>query len=156
LGASTLETFFDCASGMQVKKVDKIVTGCFPQMKVFGESRFKIRESIVQFFLRFHILIVLLQINMGVVVMAATNRPDMLDGALIRPGRFDKLLYLPPPDAAARLDILRVLTAHTPLGECVDLQSLAVVTDLFSGADLGSLCREVNSYLSDIYSCMYL
>ncbi|XP_021913558.1 spermatogenesis-associated protein 5-like protein 1 isoform X2 [Zootermopsis nevadensis] len=82
------------------------------------------------------------QINLGIVVMAATNRPDMLDDALLRPGRFDKLLFVAPPDAAARLDILRILTAHTPLGECVDLQSLALATDLFTGADLGSLCRE--------------
>jgi transitional endoplasmic reticulum ATPase len=82
---------------------------------------------------------------MGVVVMAATNRPDMLDDALLRPGRFDKLLYVPPPDAAARLEILRVLTAKIPLGDCVDLQFLAVATDLFSGADLRNLCREVSS-----------
>jgi transitional endoplasmic reticulum ATPase len=89
---------------------------------------------------------------MGVVVMAATNRPDMLDDALLRPGRFDKLLYVPPPDEAARLEILRILTAHIPLGDCVDLQSLALVTDLFSGADLSNLCREVNNYLdADIF-----
>jgi transitional endoplasmic reticulum ATPase len=86
---------------------------------------------------------------MNVVVMAATNRPDMLDDALLRPGRFDKLVYMPPPDAAARLDILHILTAHTPLGDCVDLQFLARATDLFSGADLGNLCREVSSWLSD-------
>jgi transitional endoplasmic reticulum ATPase len=86
-----------------------------------------------------------LQIDMGVVVMAATNRPDMLDDALLRPGRFDKLLYVPPPDETARLEILRILTAHIPLGDCVELQSLAHATDLFSGADLSNLCREVNS-----------
>jgi transitional endoplasmic reticulum ATPase len=89
---------------------------------------------------------------MGVVVMAATNRPDMLDDALLRPGRFDKVLYVPPPDAAARLDILHVLTAHIPLGECVDLQLLALATEFFSGADLGSLCREVSNLLSDVAS----
>jgi transitional endoplasmic reticulum ATPase len=89
---------------------------------------------------------------MGVVVMAATNRPDMLDSALLRPGRFDKLLYVPSPDEAARLEILHVLTAHIPLGDCVDLQFLALTTDLFSGADLSNLCREVNSYLdADIF-----
>jgi len=87
---------------------------------------------------------------MGVLVMAATNRPDMLDDALLRPGRFDKLLYVPPPDAAARLDILRILTAHTPLGDNVDLQFLARATEFFSGADLGSLCREVCNLLSDV------
>jgi transitional endoplasmic reticulum ATPase len=92
----------------------------------------------------------LFQINVGVVVMAATNRPDVLDDALLRPGRFDKLLYVPPPDAAARLDILRILTAHTPLGDCVDLQFLALATDLFSGADLSSLCREVSTMFARI------
>ena len=85
---------------------------------------------------------------MGVLVLAATNRPDMLDDALLRPGRFDKLLYVPPPDAAARLDILRILIAHTPLGDCVDLQLLALATEFFSGADLGSLCIEVSNLLS--------
>ncbi|PNF38587.1 hypothetical protein B7P43_G03982 [Cryptotermes secundus] len=85
------------------------------------------------------------QINVGVVVIAATNRPDMLDNALLRPGRFDKLLYVPPPDNAARLAILRVLTAHIPLGDCVDLQFLALTTNLFSGADMSNLCREVCS-----------
>jgi SpoVK/Ycf46/Vps4 family AAA+-type ATPase len=48
---------------------------------------------------------------MGVLVLAATNRPDMLDDALLRPGRFDKLLYVPPPYPAARLDILHILSA---------------------------------------------
>lgn len=87
---------------------------------------------------------------MGVVVLAATNRPDMLDDALLRPGRFDKLLYVPPPDAAARLDILHILTANTPLGDCVDMQFLALATEFFSGADLGSLCREVSNLSSDV------
>ncbi|XP_069689211.1 ATPase family gene 2 protein homolog B-like isoform X2 [Periplaneta americana] len=81
-------------------------------------------------------------VNKGVVVIAATNRPDMLDDALLRPGRFDKLLYVPPPDAEARLDILKILTAHTPLGDCVDLQTIALATNNFSGADLSNLCRE--------------
>jgi transitional endoplasmic reticulum ATPase len=92
----------------------------------------------------------LFQINVGVVVMAATNRPDVLDDALLRPGRFDKLLYVPPPAAAARLDIPRIHPAHTPLGDCVDLQFLALATDLFSGADLSNLCREVSTMFARI------
>ena len=83
------------------------------------------------------------QMNSGVIVVAATNRPDILDVALLRPGRFDKLLYVPPPDSAARLDILHVLTAGMPLSGCVDLEVLAHQADLFSGADLSNLCREV-------------
>ncbi|PSN51845.1 Spermatogenesis-associated protein 5-like protein 1 [Blattella germanica] len=86
------------------------------------------------------------QINCEVIVIAATNRPDILDDALLRPGRFDKLLYVPPPDKVARLDILRILTARMPLNTCVDLQALAESTDLFSGADLGNLCREAALY----------
>ena len=84
------------------------------------------------------------QLNTGVVVVAATNRPDMLDDALLRPGRFDKLLYVPPPNAVGRLDILRVITARMPLSNCVDLEAVAHHTEFFSGADLSNLCREVS------------
>ncbi|KAJ9596942.1 hypothetical protein L9F63_012067 [Diploptera punctata] len=82
------------------------------------------------------------QMGTGVIVVAATNRPDLLDDALLRPGRFDKLIYVPPPDCAARLDILRILTAKMPISDCVDLNAIANSTDLFSGADLENLCRE--------------
>lgn len=58
-------------------------------------------------------------------VLAATNRPDRLDAALLRPGRFDRLLYVPLPDAAARAAILQVHTRSTPLLRDVDLASLA-------------------------------
>ena len=83
-------------------------------------------------------------------MVAATNRPDMLDDALLRPGRFDKLLYVPPPDSVARLDILRVLTARMPLSDCVDLNVLASRTHLFSGADLTNLCREVSIFFQRV------
>ena len=78
----------------------------------------------------------------GVVVLAATNRPDLIDPALLRPGRFDKLVYVPPPDFNARLEILRILTAHLPLSPDVDLVELARVTEGYSGADLEALVRE--------------
>ncbi|XP_066998115.2 ATPase family gene 2 protein homolog B isoform X2 [Anabrus simplex] len=78
----------------------------------------------------------------GVIVIAATNRPDMLDDALLRPGRFDKLLYVPPPNSRGRQDILKKLLVRTPLSPCVDLNILAESTDFFSGADLMSLCKE--------------
>ena len=62
------------------------------------------------------------QARTGVVVVGATNRPDCVDNALLRPGRFDRLLYVPPPDTAARLAILEVHTRHTPLALDVGLQ----------------------------------
>ncbi len=65
-----------------------------------------------------------LQRRGNVVVLAATNRPDTLDDALIRAGRFDRLLYIPPPDAEARVAILRVHTRKTPLAADVDLERM--------------------------------
>jgi transitional endoplasmic reticulum ATPase len=77
----------------------------------------------------------------NVFVIAATNRPDMLDPALLRPGRFDKLLLVPVPDEKSRLRILQVHTKNMPL-EGVDLASLAKRLDGYVGADIESLCRE--------------
>ena len=62
------------------------------------------------------------QARVGVVVVAATNRPDCVDNALLRPGRFDRLLYVPPPDSAARQAILEVHTRKTPLAVDISLQ----------------------------------
>lgn len=77
----------------------------------------------------------------GVVVMAATNRPDMIDPALMRPGRFDRFVLVPPPDENARLKILEIHTKNMPL-KGVDIKSIAKRTDGFSGADLAAVCRE--------------
>ena len=78
-----------------------------------------------------------------IVIVAATNRPDAIDEALLRPGRIDRIIYVPPPDIEARLQILRVYTRAIPLAEDVDLEELGLSTELFSGADLENLCREV-------------
>ena len=78
----------------------------------------------------------------NVVVIAATNRPDMIDPALLRPGRFDKLIYVPPPDKKARLEILKIHTRNMPLAEDVDLGEIAGKTEGYSGADLEALVRE--------------
>lgn len=75
-------------------------------------------------------------------IVAATNRPDVLDDALLRPGRLDKIIYIPPPDEKGRLSILKVYTKNMPLGLDVSLENLAAETCFFSGADLGNLCRE--------------
>jgi transitional endoplasmic reticulum ATPase len=77
----------------------------------------------------------------GVVVLAATNRVDRLDPALLRPGRFDFLVELPVPDREARLAILRVHTRNMPLAGDVDLDVLAVETEGLVGADIEGLCR---------------
>ncbi len=78
----------------------------------------------------------------NVVVIAATNRPDIIDPALLRPGRFDKLVYVPPPDTQARLEILKIHTRNMPLADDVDLFEIAVRTEGYSGADLEALVRE--------------
>lgn len=75
----------------------------------------------------------------GVYVLAATSRPDLIDPALLRPGRLDKCVYCPPPDQASRLEILNVLSDSLPLADDVDLQHMASVTESFTGADLKAL-----------------
>jgi transitional endoplasmic reticulum ATPase len=83
-------------------------------------------------------------------VMGATNRPDMIDPALLRPGRFDKLILIGKPDASARKKILEVHTKNMPLKD-VDLDALSENTDGYVGADLEALCREagMNAYRED-------
>ena len=78
----------------------------------------------------------------NVVVIGATNRADILDPALLRPGRFDRVIYVPPPDRRARLEILKVHTRKVPLAEDVSLEKLADLTEGYSGADLEALVRE--------------
>ena len=78
----------------------------------------------------------------NVVVIAATNRPDIIDPALLRPGRFDRLIYVPPPDEKARLEIFKVHTRNMPLAEDVDLKELARKTEGYTGADIAAVCRE--------------
>jgi transitional endoplasmic reticulum ATPase len=78
----------------------------------------------------------------GVVVIGATNRPDIIDNALVRSGRFDKMIYIPPPDRESRLKIFEVHTKSMPLSRDVNLEELAEKTDGYVGADLENLCRE--------------
>ena len=80
--------------------------------------------------------------NAGVIVMAATNRDDILDNALLRPGRFDRRVYVGLPDIRGREAILRIHARGKPLGEDVDLNSIAKGTPGFSGADLENLMNE--------------
>jgi cell division protease FtsH len=80
--------------------------------------------------------------NEGVILMAATNRPDVLDPALLRPGRFDRRVVMSRPDVRGREEILRVHTRKIPLAEDVDLSVLARGTPGFSGADLANMVNE--------------
>ncbi len=80
--------------------------------------------------------------NEGVIVIAATNRPDVLDPALLRPGRFDRTVVVPKPDIKGRIEILKVHTSKTPLADDVDLEVIARGTPGFSGADLANLVNE--------------
>jgi cell division protease FtsH len=80
--------------------------------------------------------------NEALIVMAATNRPDVLDPALLRPGRFDRQVTLDPPDRRGREAILKIHTRHIPLDPQVDLAAIAQATPGMTGADLANLCNE--------------
>jgi cell division protease FtsH len=80
--------------------------------------------------------------NEAVIVLAATNRPDVLDPALLRPGRFDRQVEVDPPDRQGRAAILRIHTRHIPLASSVDLDRIARATPGMSGADLANLANE--------------
>src|SRR3954449_4145342 len=80
-----------------------------------------------------------LEILTNVVVIGATNRPDIIDPDLLRPGRFDRILYVPPPDRESRLQILKIHTKKKPLAEDVNIEDLADKTDGYTGADIASL-----------------
>ncbi|HEX55485.1 MAG: AAA family ATPase [Candidatus Altiarchaeales archaeon] len=78
----------------------------------------------------------------NVIVIGATNRPDLLDPSLLRPGRFDSKVLVPPPDRDARLEIFRIHTRGMPLDKDVNLEELADRTKNYSGADIEAVCRE--------------
>jgi transitional endoplasmic reticulum ATPase len=81
-----------------------------------------------------------------IVVIAATNRPDIVDPAVIRPGRFDRLIYVPEPDVKSRLQIVKIYTKNMPLAKDVGLEGLVEMTKSYSGADIEALCRESAMY----------
>ena len=83
-----------------------------------------------------------IQTRGDVIVIGATNRPDILDPALLRPGRFDRIVYVPPPDFKTRVEILKVHTKKVPLSNDVNLEEIARRTEFYSGADLAAVVRE--------------
>ena len=78
----------------------------------------------------------------GIMIIASTNRPDLVDPAFLRPGRFDRLIYVDAPDYESRLKILQVHTKKMPLADDVNLKHIAQLTEGYSGADLENVCRE--------------
>ena len=86
--------------------------------------------------------------NVGIIIIAATNRPDILDTALLRPGRFDRRITVPTPDVGGRAEILKVHTRQVPLSKGVDLRVLSRSTPGFTGADLANLINEAALYAS--------
>ncbi|XP_061402455.1 ATPase family gene 2 protein homolog B [Musca vetustissima] len=89
--------------------------------------------------------------NNHIIVVAATNRPDMVDDALIRPGRFDKLIHVPAPDYESRRSILILYQQKMPFAKDVDINDIAKLTQNFSGADICNLCNEaaINAFQRD-------
>jgi transitional endoplasmic reticulum ATPase len=80
-----------------------------------------------------------LEVLSNVIIIAATNRPDIIDAALLRPGRFDRLLYVPPPDKEARMQILKIHTSKKPLADDVNIDTIANQTEGYTGADIAAL-----------------
>jgi len=78
----------------------------------------------------------------NVVIITATNRPDIVDPALLRPGRFDRLIYIPPPNAEGRKKIFKIHLAEKPIADDVDIEELAQNTEGYVGADIEAICRE--------------
>src|ERR671921_1202267 len=91
----------------------------------------------------------------GVVVLAATNRPDMIDTALLRPGRFDRIVFVPNPDRRTRKRILEIYAADKPIGADVELEKIADITDGFSGADAAAIVNTAVSLVLHEYLAKY-
>jgi transitional endoplasmic reticulum ATPase len=91
----------------------------------------------------------------GVVIIAATNRLDMIDTALLRPGRFDKIVFVPKPDLGTRLKILEIYAKEKPITSEVNLQRIAELTDGFSGADMSAVANTAVSLVLHEYLQKY-
>jgi transitional endoplasmic reticulum ATPase len=89
-----------------------------------------------------------------IVIIAATNRPDMVDPAVLRPGRFDRLIYTPEPDEKSKLAIFKIYTKDMPLAKDINVNDLAAMAKNYSGADIEALCREaaMNALRKDVAS----
>ena len=95
------------------------------------------------------------QMQGGVMVIAATNRVDMIDTALLRPGRFDKIIYVPNPDKNTRFKILEVHTKGKPIGRDIDFMKMADLTNGFSGAEVSAVVNTAISLVLHEYLQKY-
>ncbi|VVB77479.1 VCP-like ATPase [uncultured archaeon] len=116
---------------MFVDEIDALV----PARDVGSESGNQLTGEFLQEFDK-------LKDTVGIVVVASTNRPDVIDTALLRPGRFDRLIYIPPPEEGARAKIFALNLKKVPLAEDVDAARLAALTEGFTGADISNICRQ--------------
>ena len=94
----------------------------------------------------------------GVVVIAAMNRVDMIDAALLRPGRFDKIIFVPNPDMNTREKILQIHTKGKPLGQGIDFRKISEITEGFSGADITGVaeyCYFHSTYMSTFRNILH-
>lgn len=94
-------------------------------------------------------------VNEGIIVMAATNRVDILDPAIMRPGRFDRKVHVGRPDIGGREEILKVHAKNKPLGDDVDLQQIAQTTAGFTGADLREPVKRSGDRSGKRRPCLY-
>ena len=95
--------------------------------------------------------------NGKVIIFGATNRPDMLDKALIRPGRFDRLIYIPPPDEKSREEIFKICFSKMKVDKDLNYNDLALKTPFFSGADIAKVSREAGMLaIADNINCEYI
>jgi AAA family ATPase len=83
----------------------------------------------------------------GVTIVAATNRPDMIDPALLRPGRLDRIVYVPLPDAETRRDIFRIHFRKMPVAHDIELEELIELTNGYSGAEVAAVCHEAQAQI---------
>ena len=92
-----------------------------------------------------------------VIIFGATNRPDILDKALIRPGRFDRLIYIPPPDEISREEIFKICFKNMKLEKDINYHDLAIKSQFFSGADIAKVAREAGMLaIADDINCEYI
>ena len=131
-GLDPLDTNLVVADASRTEKT--ICLAVSPSLKSYGISG------------RARLFEVVSKVNEGIIVMAATNRVDILDPAILRPGRFDRKIVVGRPDVKGRLEILKVHARKKPLGDDVDLDSLSRTTAGFTGADLENLLNEAAIY----------
>ena len=82
----------------------------------------------------------------GVVIIGATNRPDIIDPALLRPGRFDEMILVPVPDEKTRVEIFNVHTKKMSLADDVDINNMVQLTNDFTGADIAAVCKKAGRF----------